>query len=72
MTTSCPDTVQAKSDDLRRDVGDLVQQFADLTYALKPFQPDEPNPLAGHLPGLGPEHLGHIAEKLDKFFGVGF
>lgn len=53
MIAKSPDTIQAQRDDLRRQIGDLVQQFADPTYAPRPFQPDEPNPLAGYLSRTG-------------------
>lgn len=71
MTTTSPDTAQAQRDELRRQIGDLVQQFADLTYAPKPFEAGQtPVPVSGKV--IGAKELQLMVEaSLDGWLTTG-
>ena len=71
MTTTSTDAAQAQCDELRRQIGDLVQQFADLTYAAKPFEAGQtPVPVSGKV--IGSKELQLMVEaSLDGWLTTG-
>lgn len=68
MTTSATNKTP---DSIRREIADLVQQFADITYAEKPFVPGEsPVPVSGKV--LGAAELKNMVEaSLDGWLTTG-
>ena len=70
MMTST-NTAQVQRDELRRQIGDLVQQFADLAYAPKPFEAGQtPVPVSGKV--IGAKELQLMVEaSLDGWLTTG-
>ena len=71
MTTTSPDTAKAQLDELRRQIGDLVQQFAEITYSPKPFEVGRtPVPVSGKV--IGAKELQLMVEaSLDGWLTTG-
>lgn len=71
MTNSYPDIAQTQRDELRRQIGDLVQQFADLTYAPQPFEAGQTLvPVSGKV--IGAKELQLMVEaSLDGWLTTG-
>ena len=52
MNVNKLDTIAARQDDLRHQIADLVQQFADITFAPQPFEAGQtPVPVSGKVVG---------------------
>ena len=71
MTKTYPDTAQTQRDELRHQIGKLVQQFADLTYAAEPFEAGQtPVPVSGKV--IGAKELQLMVEaSLDGWLTTG-
>ncbi|RQO58756.1 lipopolysaccharide biosynthesis protein RfbH [Paucibacter sp. KBW04] len=71
MSTTSPVTFQPQLDQIRKDIAQLVQQYADIAYAPKPFVPGETAvPVSGKV--LGAQELKLMVEaSLDGWLTTG-
>lgn len=65
------DNTQTQLDNLRKEIGDLVQRYADIAYAPKPFVPSQtPVPVSGKV--IGPNELKMMVDaSLDGWLTTG-
>lgn len=71
MNVNKLDTIAAQQDDLRHQIADLVQQFADITFAPKPFKAGQtPVPVSGKVVGAKELQL-MVQASLDGWLTTG-
>lgn len=71
MNVNKLDTIAARQDDLRHQIADLVQQFADITFAPQPFEAGQtPVPVSGKVVGAKELHL-MVQASLDGWLTTG-